>query len=71
MEVLVENMKSSILKTLDYNATTKILIVEFTTGSKYKYTGVEKDKFLTVLSADSQGSEFNKLKQDYEYEKLC
>jgi hypothetical protein len=71
MEVTVEKLNSSILKSLDFNAEKKVLVVEFTTGSKYKYIGVDKDSFLAILGADSQGSEFNKLKSKYEYEKLC
>jgi len=71
MEVFVLTKQSSILKTLDYNSETKTLVVEFTTGGRYRYTNVDKDKFLSILGSDSLGSEFNKLKVNHEYEKLC
>jgi len=71
MEVILENGESSIIKALDYNSNSKVLVVEFKTGSKYKYLNVDKNKFMEILSADSLGSKFNKIKAELEYEKIC
>jgi hypothetical protein len=71
MHIIVENMDSSILKKLEYKSTKQSLLVEFTTGSSYLYNQVSTEDFLSILGADSQGKEFNKLKNKYEYEKIC
>jgi len=71
MHIIVENMDSSILNRLEYKSTEKTLLVEFTTESSYLYNQVSVEDFLSILGADSQGKEFNKLKNKYEYEKIC
>ena len=71
MHIVVENMNSSILNRLEYKSDKQTLLVEFNTGSSYLYDGVPSTEFLSILSADSQGKEFNKLKNKYEYEKIC
>jgi|SaaInlStandDraft_1057018.scaffolds.fasta_scaffold203809_2 hypothetical protein len=71
MHIVVENMNSSILKKLEYKSDKQTLLVEFNTGSSYLYDGVPSTEFLSILGADSQGKEFNKLKNKYEYEKIC
>ncbi len=71
MHIVVENMNSSILKKLEYKSDKQTLLVEFNTGSSYLYDNVPSTEFLSILGADSQGKEFNKLKNKYEYEKIC
>jgi len=71
MHIVVENMNSSILKKLEYKSDKQTLLVEFNTGTSYLYDNVPSNEFLSILGADSQGKEFNKLKNKYEYEKIC
>jgi hypothetical protein len=71
MHIVVENMNSSILNRLEYKSDKQTLLVEFSTGSSYLYDSVPSTEFLSILGADSQGKEFNKLKNKYEYEKIC
>lgn len=70
MEVKVDKVKSSIISKLDFDGSKNELVVVFTTGSSYKYKGVSTEQFVEILGAESIGGRFNKLKSEFEYEKL-
>lgn len=59
------------VKRINYSEETKILEVEFTTGTVYHYFDVPKDVMMEALKAESIGSFMNAhIKGTYEYKKI-
>ena len=50
---------SSNIRGIAYNKDTQELFVDFTSGSKYKYSGVPQEDYDDFLSAPSKGSFFH------------
>lgn len=70
-EQLNENFESSQIDSFAYDESSEVLQVIFTSGGCYHYFGVEKDKSLEMLEADSKGRFLNKaIKPYYPYAKV-
>ncbi|NKF21536.1 KTSC domain-containing protein [Solimonas marina] len=52
---------SSNLKSVGYDASAKVLEVEFTNGSVYQYDGVPSETYSALLGAESIGKAFGTL----------
>ena len=52
-------VKSSNIKAIDYDPTTKTLTIEFNSGGLYEYHDVTEAEHNTLLKADSIGSHFH------------
>jgi len=64
-------VKSSNIKAVGYDSTSRTLEVEFTSSSVYQYIGVEPEVASEFLEAKSVGSYFARnIKNEYEYNKL-
>ena len=62
---------SSNLDIIEYDPDTLVLRVTFKNGSQYEYEGVLQDVVDEMMSADSQGSYFNRnVRMNYPYTKL-
>lgn len=65
-------VESSNIHSLYYNPDNKELRVRFLNGSEYKYDRVPERLFISLLNADSHGSEFWSLIRDvFPYERLA
>jgi hypothetical protein len=53
--------KSSNVKSVGYDATSKVLEVEFHTGAVYRYSGVPAKVHRALMEAESIGAAFHKL----------
>lgn len=63
-------VKSSNLKEIGYDGTTRTLFVTFTSGSTYAYSDVPEKRALGLFNADSKGEYFaDKIKNEYAYVK--
>lgn len=51
---------SSVIASLDYDARTRTLEVEFHSGRVYHYAGVPKAEYQALLNAESIGGHFNR-----------
>ncbi len=49
------NVKSSMLKSIDYDESKKELIVTFKSGKRYLYSDVTSDEYIGLMEADSVG----------------
>ena len=62
-------VNSSNIKSIDYDGTD--LIVEYKSGSKYKYSNVPNDLFESFKTAESKGRFMNsEIKGKFNYERL-
>jgi hypothetical protein len=52
-------VESSCVASIGYNAATRVLEVEFLSGSVYEYSAVPEDVFGRWMLADSKGAFFN------------
>ena len=61
MVILLERqpVKSRILRSVGYDATTKILEIEFQTGLVYQYSGVPPKVYKDLMSSDAIGKYFS------------
>jgi hypothetical protein len=63
---------SSNMAGVSFDKETHILQVDFDSGSRYWYHGVESDKFKTLLEAESKGKFFaSEIKPNYPYERVA
>ncbi len=59
-------VKSSNIKSIGYDVNTKVLEVEFNTGSIYQYSNVPKHEYDNLLSSTSKGRYMNThIKEQY------
>ena len=64
-------IKSSNIKSTEYDTESKELVVEFNNGLKYKYDGVPHQIFTRFRMAESQGKFFTTdISKKYKYKKL-
>jgi hypothetical protein len=64
-------IKSSNIKSTEYDTETKDLVVEFNNGAKYKYDGVPHQVYTKLRLAESQGKFFTTdISKKYPYKKL-
>ena len=54
-------IKSTNIKSLDYDKKSQVLIVEFQKGGTYQYNGVSVDEYTKLLDAKSIGSYFQRV----------
>lgn len=67
----ITNIKSSNIKTIDYNEEIQTLTIEFQSGSKYAYSNVPKSVFARLFSADSIGRYVSEnIRNNYTYVRL-
>lgn len=67
----ITNIKSSNIKTIEYNEEIQTLTVEFQSGAKYAYSKVPKNVFTRLVSANSVGRYLNEnIKNNYTYVRL-
>ncbi len=57
-ERTIEN--SSQISKVKYNTETKVLTIQFKTGSIYEYAGVPNEVFDAFIAAESQGKYFSR-----------
>jgi hypothetical protein len=55
-----EDVKSSNIKAVGYDHTTKIMEIEFKNGGVYSYEGVHPDHHAKLMAADSIGGHVGK-----------
>ena len=66
-----ENVSSSNLASVDYDAENQISEIEFNHGGVYQYFDVPQDEYEALMNASSHGSYFyHNIRGDYEYTKL-
>lgn len=66
--VFKSSVKSTNLKSVEYNSVTKILTILFNTDRTYQYLGVPQIVYTKLLSAKSKGTYFNNnIKNRYKY----
>jgi hypothetical protein len=64
-------IKSSNIKSTEYDTETKDLVVEFNNGLKYKYDGVPHQVYTRLRLSESQGKFFTTdIAKKYPYKKL-
>ena len=64
-------IKSSNIKSTEYDTETKDLVVEFNNGLKYKYDGVPHQVYTKFRLSESQGKFFTtEIAKKYSYKKL-
>ena len=70
--VLIHTFKdSSVLDAGIYNATAKLLVIQFNSTAIWAYKGVPQEKFAGMLKAKSAGKYFNEfIRNNYESEVL-
>jgi len=63
-------LKSSRIKSVEYNDSTEALIIEFVKGGRYKYFSVPDVIYQGLISSSSPGAYFdNFIKTKYNYKK--
>jgi len=64
-------VRSSDLKSVDYDPTTHLLEIEFHSGGVYQYSGVPESVHAGLMAASSHGSYFHKnIKDKYLYRRI-
>lgn len=64
------NINSSRIRSVDYNESTEILIVEFVSGGKYKYFSVPEEIYNGLVQSASPGNYFDSfIKRTYNFKK--
>lgn len=64
-------MTSTVLQSVGYDATTRTLEAEFTSGAVYRYHDVPADVHDGLMIADSHGQYFNaRIRDRYRYDRL-
>lgn len=67
----ITNIKSSNIKSIEYNEEIQTLTVEFQSGAKYAYSNVPKNVFARIFSADSIGRYVSEnIRNNYTYVRL-
>lgn len=62
---------STSLRAVRYDADRRVLEVEFTGGSRYRYEGVSPDLYAGLLQAESLGAYFNReIRDRHEYAEI-
>ena len=70
-KLIINEYKSTNLKSSEYNTETNELIIKFKKGGKYSYDKVPISIFTKMRMAESQGSYFSKnISRNYKYKKL-
>ena len=65
------NVNSEAIDTLKYNEQNENLLVQFTSGNKYIYRNVPRNKFLSWKYFDSFGKFFNSnIRNNYKFTKI-
>jgi len=65
----VENVESSAIKNVGYDAETSVLVVTFINKQAYKFMQVPAEEYEALMKADSKGQYFNnKINGSYRYE---
>lgn len=66
-----QDVDSSMLASVGYDAKTQTLEVEFNNGGVYQYFDVEEEVYKNLLSAESIGSYFyHNIRDDYDYSRI-
>jgi hypothetical protein len=66
-----ENVESSNLRSVGYDAERQILEIEFTSGSVYQYFNVPASVYEALMSASSKGQyHIQWIKHSYRYQKI-
>lgn len=68
MKFEVQFVNSTAIRLIAYSENTLRII--FHTGIAYDYTGVDRQVFENLCSAKSVGVEFNKIRNNYTYERI-
>jgi len=64
-------LKSSRIKSVEYNDSTEVLTIEFVKGGRYKYFSVPDVIYQGLISSSSPGTYFdNFIKAKYNYKKV-
>lgn len=65
-------VKSSDLASVGYDASSRILEIEFSSGSLYEYSGVPSGVYQGLVAAESKGVYFNEIvkKGGYPYTRI-
>jgi KTSC domain len=63
-------VKSSMIRSIGYNAETLTLEVEYNGGTLYHYEGVAPDQYKAIMEAESVGKYFNQIRKNFPYKAL-
>lgn len=67
----IHDVKSSNIAAVGYDTASKTLLVQFSNGGEYEYTGVPTQAYLDLISAESKGKHLNEyIKGQYDFRKL-
>lgn len=70
MVITMVPIVSRTVKAIGYNGEEKTMLVEFNSGTQYKYFDVSKEEYLSVINDASVGSKLRKVMGSKEYKKL-
>lgn len=65
-----QQVSSSCIRSVGYDGLTSVLVIEFNSGSVYRYLGVPEHVYQGLMKASSKGTYFNnEIKDAYRYSK--
>lgn len=66
-----QNVQSSNLRSVGYDAKNQLLEIQFHSGGVYRYFGVPESVYQGLLQAQSKGSYFgNRIRDVYKYKRI-
>jgi len=63
-----EEVKSSNVAAMDYDESTRQMIIYYRSGTSYRYEGVKKEFAESLKKADSFGSMLHRLRKQWKWE---
>ena len=70
MKIQITNIESAIITKLEYDYTTRDMIIEYMNSVSYVYHDVEQSIIDSFIVAESKGKYINSIKSNYENEKI-
>jgi len=65
-----EAVKSTTMRSIGYEASTRVLAIEFQSGEVYEYLDVPIEMYKTLSEAESKGKYFNReIRDNYRHER--
>jgi ATP-dependent DNA helicase RecG len=67
-----EPVESSNIQSVGYDATLRVLEIEFHGGAVYQYDDVDSSVYADLMAADSKGQFFSReIRKQYQYERIA
>ena len=70
MKIQITNIESAIITKLEYDCTTRDMIIEYMSSVSYVYHEVEQSIIDSFIAAESKGKYINSIKNNYLNEKI-